>query len=166
VLTKGEPSFVTIIIGGSTREIVNERERIARDASAAVQAAWCGGVVPGGGSVELAIARRLAGQQFKGMASFGFQCVIEALKRPMTQICMNAGFNPLEKIEEVLAHTGASITYAYGVNCDTGSVEDVTTAGIWDPYEVKYHAIKTAGKVCEAILRINTIIKMKTMELP
>lgn len=163
VLGTNEQSFITLIAGGPTPEIVSEKERIIKDASSAVQAAWTGGVVPGGGSVELAIARRLSQFQLRGMANYGFQCVIEALKRPMTQICLNAGFNPLEKIEEVLAHTGSFDTYAYGVNCDTGAVEDVTAAGIWDPYAVKYHAIKTAGEVCESILRITTIIKMKSL---
>ncbi|HPT87771.1 MAG TPA: TCP-1/cpn60 chaperonin family protein [Bacillota bacterium] len=159
----GGPSkrFVTAVVGGTTPEVVAEKERIARDAAGAVQAAWKSGIVPGGGSVELAIARRLSRVPVSGMSRYGFQCVIEALKRPMAQICLNAGWNPLEKIEEVLEHIDASGTYAYGVNCDTGKVEDLSVSGVWDPYAVKYHAIKTAGEVSEAILRINTIIKMK-----
>lgn len=162
----GEPSqrFVTLVVGGTTPEVVAEKERITRDAAGAVQAAWCSGVVPGGGSVELAIAQRLSGFPVSGMSRYGFQCVIEALKRPMAQICTNAGWNPLEKIEEVLEHISGSKTYAYGVNCDTGKVEDLSASGVWDPYAVKYHAIKTAGEVSEAILRINTIIKMKDRE--
>ena len=159
----GEPSqrFVTAVVGGTTPEVVAEKERITRDAAGAVQAAWRSGVVPGGGSVELAIAQRLSRFPVSGMIRYGFQCVIEALKRPMMQICINAGWNPLEKIEEVFTHINDPGTYAYGVNCDTGKVEDLSVSGVWDPYAVKYHAIKTAGEVSEAILRINTIIKMK-----
>jgi chaperonin GroEL (HSP60 family) len=153
--------YVTMLIGAQTREVVLEKERIAKDAASALQAAWRGGVVPGGGSVELAIAHRLNRCKLKGMASFGYECVMEALKRPIVLICANAGFNPLQKLEEVESALFETNSYSMGVNCDTGMVEDVTARGIWDPYFVKYYAIKTAGEVAEAILRINTIIKMK-----
>jgi archaeal chaperonin len=159
----GQPGrkLVTILVGAYTKEVVGERERIAKDAAAAVQAAWCSGVVPGGGSIELGLARKLQGFQPRGMAAYGYGCVIEALKRPITQICANAGFNPLEKVEEVQALQEERDSYSLGVNCDTGAVEDLVQLGVWDPYEVKYCAIRSAGEVGEAILRINTIIKMK-----
>ncbi|HYH01576.1 MAG TPA: TCP-1/cpn60 chaperonin family protein, partial [Bacillota bacterium] len=78
---------------------------------------------------------------------------------------LNAGFNPLEKVEEVLARLEGEDSFALGVNCETGMIEDLTRSGIWDPYFVKYFAIKSAGEVSEAVLRINTIIKMKEAEL-
>lgn len=165
IIGKPEQNFVTLVIGASTNAVVKERERIAKDAAAAVQAAWCGGVVPGGGSVELGIVRRLSRVQLRGMTSYGYACVLEALKRPLTQITINAGFNPLEKLEEVLASPEGENGFSLGVNCETGAVEDLTKNGIWDPYYVKYFAIKSAGEVSEAVLRINTIIKMKEAEL-
>lgn len=159
-----DQKWVTILVGGSTHEVVSERERIVKDAAAAIQAAWRCGVVPGGGSVELAIARRLSQFQPPGMAGYGFQCVIEALKRPMAQICSNAGFNPLEKLEEVLARTESNRSYGYGINCDTGEVQDMTVDGVWDPYEVKRYAFKTALEVSEVILRVNAIVKMRATD--
>jgi archaeal chaperonin len=160
-LGKPDQNYVTIMVGAYTREVVGERERIAKDAASAVQAAWRGGVVPGGGSVELSIARKLANLPIRDMTYYGYNCVIEALKRPMIQICTNAGFNPLEKITEVLGRQEQQDSNTIGINCETGTAEDLTELGIWDPYLVKYQAIKTAGEVGEAILRINMIIKMK-----
>jgi chaperonin GroEL (HSP60 family) len=164
ILGKPNQKHVMIIIGAQTREVVSEKERIVKDAASALQAAWQGGVVPGGGSVELAIAHRLSKFKLKGMTSYGYDCVVEALKRPIALICANAGFNPLEKMEEVTSALLESDSYSMGVNCDTGMIEDLTGSGVWDPYFVKYYAIKTAGEVAEAILRINTIIKMKEAE--
>lgn len=161
ILGKPDQRYVTIIIGAQTKEVVSEKERIAKDAASALQAAWQGGVVAGGGSVELGIAHQLGKLKLKGMTSYGYNCVIEALKRPIALICTNAGFNSLEKIEEIVSALTESNSYSVGVNCDTGMVEDLARAGIWDPYLVKYYAIKSAGEVAEAILRINTIIKMK-----
>jgi chaperonin GroEL (HSP60 family) len=154
-------NYVTILVGGAAKEIVGERERIAKDAAGAVQAAWLGGVVPGGGSVELAIARRLAKQSERGLASYGFGCVVEALKRPLAQICINAGINPLEKLEEALAAQEQTDSAAIGIDCEDGTVKDLAAEGIVDPYFVKHYACKSAGEIAEAVLRINTIIKMR-----
>jgi chaperonin GroEL (HSP60 family) len=159
-------NFVTMVIGAATRTVAEERERVARDAAAAVQAAWRGGVVPGGGATELGIAVRLKQITVPGMAGYGVACVGEALQRPMAQICSNAGFNPLEKIAAVTARQTEEGNFRYGVNCETGAVEDMAAAGVWDPYYVKYYAIKSAGEIGEAILRINTMIKMKATRIP
>ncbi len=42
--------MATILVGAATEEVVGERERIAKDAAASVQAAVKGGYVPGGGA--------------------------------------------------------------------------------------------------------------------
>ncbi len=156
-----EPAEVTIILGGSTAEVVAERERIARDAASSVQHALCGGVVPGGGAVELALSRGLGRFAAGGMSSYGVACVREALRRPLAQLAANAGFHPLEKVEEVYAAQESTGLPFLGIDADSGSVLDLAEAGILDPYPVKAHAIRTAGEVATAILRINNILKMR-----
>ncbi|NLN83397.1 MAG: chaperonin [Firmicutes bacterium] len=153
----------TILVGASTSAVVGERERIARDAASAVQAAVKGGVVSGGGAVEIATARHIAPlrDQLKGMSAYGLDIVVEALKRPLAQIIHNAGYNPLEKIEEVLAAQSEEKNENLTIDCDSGEVKDLSLQGILDPTLVKLHALKAAGEVAEAILRIDTIIKKK-----
>ncbi|GAW93453.1 TCP-1/cpn60 chaperonin family protein [Calderihabitans maritimus] len=161
-------SAATILVGAGTEEVVGERERIAKDAAAAVQAAIQGGIVAGGGAIELAAAREVEKerQKVRGMAAFGVDCVIEALKRPFSQIVSNAGFNPLEKVEEVWAAQAREEKNSLGVDCDTGDIVDMLERGIVDPAPVKIHALRTAGEVAEAILRIDTIIKKKETDTP
>lgn len=156
-------SQATLLVGASTEEVVGERERIAKDAASAVQAAVKGGVVPGGGSVEIAIARQVeeARKEVRGMAAYGLSCVSHALKRPFSQIVLNAGFNPLEKLGDVTALQVEKGSDALGIDCDTGNVVDLKELGIYDPVLVKRYALKAAGEVAEAILRIDTIIKKK-----
>jgi chaperonin GroEL (HSP60 family) len=158
----GKP-MATVLVGAATEEVVDERERIAKDAAAAVQAAIRGGVVPGGGAAELAAARRLEDtrRSIRGMAGYGVDCVIEALRRPLAQIVANAGYNPLEKVGDVLAAQTESGNDALGVDCDTGEVADMRKLGILDPTQVKTYALKAAGEIAEAILRINMIIKKR-----
>lgn len=154
---------VAVMIGAATAEVVDERERMAKDAAAAVQSALRSGVVPGGGAVEVWLAscvEEMARQQ-QGMASYGLMCVKEALIRPFTCMAANAGFNPLEKLGDVTAVQSRSQSHTISFDPDSGQLRDMLEAGIVDPTQVKKHAVKAAGEVAAAILRIETIIKMK-----
>ncbi|MEW6623580.1 MAG: TCP-1/cpn60 chaperonin family protein [Bacillota bacterium] len=159
---KGKP-MATILVGASTEEVVGERERIAKDAAAALQAAVRGGIVPGGGSIELAAASFLENnrEQAKGMSVYGINCVIEALRKPFFQIVFNSGFNPLEKQGDVLFIQKRENNIGYSIDCDSGQVADMRELGVIDPALVKIYALKAAGEVAEAILRIDTIIKKR-----
>lgn len=159
---KGKP-MATVLVGAATEEVVGERERIAKDAASAVQAAVRGGVVPGGGAVELAIAREVEKERenIRGMAAYGVDCVVEALQRPFSQIVANAGFNPLEKIGDVIAAQAKKGKDSLALDCDSGDVADMMKLGVVDPTLVKTHALKAAGEIAEAIMRIDTIIKKR-----
>ena len=159
---KGKP-IATFLVGAPTDEVVEEKERIACDALSSTQAATRGGVIPGGGVVELAISRKLAEHRnsIRGMSAHGIDCVIEALKKPISQITRNAGFNPLEKVEEVASSQVNKGNDSLGLDCETGQVIDMLSINVVDPTLVKLYALKAAGEVARAILRINTIIKMR-----
>ncbi len=158
----GKP-MATVLVGAATEEVVGERERIAQDAAAAVQAAIRGGVVPGGGAIEIAASRAVQSQreQARGMAAYGVDCVVEALKKPLSQIVANAGFNPLEKVGDVIAAQSRAGKDSLAVDTDSGEITDMFDLGVLDPTIVKTHALKAAGEIAEAILRIDTIIKKR-----
>lgn len=163
VLGGGGKPMATVLVGAATSEVVGERERIAKDATSSVQSAVKGGVVPGGGSLELAVAREVekVREGIRGMAAYGVDCVVEALRRPMSQIVANAGFNPLEKLGDVIAAQVETGKNSLAVDCDSGLVADMVEMGVTDPANVKIYALKAAGEVAEAILRIDTIIKKR-----
>jgi chaperonin GroEL (HSP60 family) len=160
---RGVPA-ATMVVGAATREVVGERERIAKDAAAAVQAAIRGGYLPGGGSIELYLSRHLEAwrSQVKGMEGFGVEAVAAALSRPFAQMIRNAGFNPLEKIEQVKAAQAELGKPSIGLDFDTGQCADMLESGVVDPALVKLHALQTAGEVSRAIMRIHTVIRKKS----
>ncbi|WP_044356369.1 TCP-1/cpn60 chaperonin family protein, partial [Paenibacillus sp. E194] len=100
-------------------------------------------------------------ESVRGMEAFGIAAVAQALRKPMAQIVLNAGFNPLEKLEEARAAQLASNNDAIGIDCDSGALLDYAQAGIYDPSAVKLHALRAAGEVAAAVLRIHTVIKMR-----
>ncbi|MHB8997824.1 MAG: TCP-1/cpn60 chaperonin family protein [Armatimonadota bacterium] len=154
-------STATMVVGAATRAVRDERARIAEDAACAVQASLRGGVLPGGGAAEIAALTAVKEQRAKaaGMTAYGVDCVIEALKTPLARIISNAGYNPLEKVEEVIGRSGAGA--CAGLDCDTGVVADMLEAGIVDAAPVKISALEAAGEIACAILKINTIIRKK-----
>jgi len=157
-------AFVTAIVTARTKDVAGEKLRIAKDAAAAVQAAYQNGYVPGGGSVELALARVLDRRReaVTGMEGFGLEAASQALRKPLSQIVTNAGFNPLEKVEEARAAQVAAGSDSIGIDCDSGKLIDCIEEGIVDPAIVKLHALQAAGEVAGAVLRIHTVVKMKT----
>ncbi|BAU27173.1 chaperonin GroEL (HSP60 family) [Aneurinibacillus soli] len=157
-------SAATMIVGASTREVVGERERIARDAAAAVQAALRSGYLPGGGSMELFASRHLEAWRhtIEGLEAFGVDVVASALRSPLAQMIRNAGFSPLEKVEQIKAVQAKEDSGSIGLDFGTGECADMLEAGVVDPALVKLHALKTAGEVSRAILRIHTIIRKKS----
>lgn len=153
----------TVIIGAATAEVVGERERIAKDAASALQAAVQKGVVAGGGAAELAVAEALEKRksELSGMSVYGLECVINALRKPFMQIVKNAGFNPLEKLGDVVKAQNEQGNHHLAIDCETGEISDMRGTGVLDPLYVKTHAIEAAGEVAAAILKINIIIKKK-----
>ncbi|WP_281888308.1 TCP-1/cpn60 chaperonin family protein [Paenibacillus sp. YYML68] len=157
------PAQVSVIVGASTDEIAGERLRIAKDAASSVQAALIGGWLPGGGAAELAAAHELERyrETVRGMEGFGLEAVAQALRKPLAQIVVNAGYNPLEKVEEAKAAQVVAGADSLGIDCDTGAVADMAELGVIDPAPVKLHALQAAGEVACAVLRIHTVIKMR-----
>ncbi len=160
----GKPT-ATILVGASTSEVVGERGRIARDAAASVQAAIKGGIVSGGGSAEMAVVRDLEAWRtgIQGLEGYGVEAVIAALQRPLAQMIINAGFNTLEKLEAIRSAQLRSASTSIGLDFTDGKVKDLGEIGIFDPTLVKKYALQAAAEVAESILRIHTVIRMKSL---
>ncbi|KXG75859.1 TCP-1/cpn60 chaperonin family protein [Thermotalea metallivorans] len=160
----GEP-MTTVIVSASTGAVAKEKERVAKDAASALQAAIKSGIVAGGGAIELACAIHLEKirNAMDGLAKYGVDCVIDGLKKPIYHIVQNAGYNPLEKLERVIEAGKSSGNIHLGVDCEDGEVKDLFALGIVDPALVKIAALKTACEISEAILKIHLIIKGKNM---
>jgi archaeal chaperonin len=155
--------FATILVGAATDEIVAERERICRDVASAVQAAVHQGFVPGGGAVELSVARDLEQyyHQIPGLERYGVAVVAEALHQPMFHVIQNAGFNPLEKIELIKHEQTAARSHTLGLDTDFGTAANMIELGVVDPLSIKLNALKTACEVSTMILRIHHIVHTK-----
>lgn len=158
----GKP-YSTIIISASTGEVTREKERIAKDAAASLQFALRSGVVSGGGALEIYISSLLERykKEIVGMEKYGMNCVAEALKKPFLQMVENSGFNSLEILEKVITCTKLQDKKFMSIDFDNGAIKDMELEEIFDPAYVKISALKKAGEIAVAVLRINLILRGK-----
>lgn len=139
-----------IRVGGNTEMEAEERKYLVDDAVAATEAALDEGIVPGGGTTYVEIARRLSAE------TDGAELLREALESPFRILMQNAGLRAglqLDKLKE------------YGKGFDImGNPEelvDLKEHGIIDPSLVIKQAITNAVSVAGSALTTGVLITSK-----
>jgi chaperonin GroEL (HSP60 family) len=121
-------------------------------------------IVPGGGAIEIEIAKELRKYANKvggreQLAVEAFADAVEVIPRTLAE---NAGFDPIDILVE-LRSTHDKIDGKYmGINVFTGKLQDSIVAGVIEPIMVKEQAIKSAAESAALILRIDDVITAKS----
>lgn len=160
------PKAVTILVRGGTEHVVEEVARGIEDAVRVVSCALEDGkVVAGAGAPEIELSLRirqwaptLGGRE--QIAAEAFASALEIIPKTLAE---NAGLDPIDVLVELRkAHEEGKKNY--GVNVETGKVEDMAEKGVLEPLRVKKHAIESATEVAIMILRIDDVIAAKGLE--
>lgn len=142
-----------IYVGAITETEMEEKKLRIEDALNATKAAIEEGIVSGGGSALLHIAKEM--EDFKGEDEEGVG--IEILKRsllsPIKQIVKNAGF-PEDEIINTLLKEEKSL----GFNVMSERYEDLIEEGVIDPVKVTKSALKNAVSIGSLILTTEVLI--------
>jgi thermosome len=161
-LIKGcrNPKAVTILIHGGTEHVLDEVERALKDGLGDVASTLRTGlIVPGGGAIEIELARRLRyfGQSLSGRERLAVEEFASALEFIPTTLAENAGIDPIDVLTELKAKHDSGEKF-FGLNLFTNKVEDVMAARIIEPFKIKSQAINSASEVATMILRIDDVI--------
>ena len=162
---KGCPNAksVTILVRGSTEQVVNEAERAIKDALGDLIAALQDGkVVSGAGSVEIGISKKLMqyAETFSGREKFAIKSFAQALEIIPITLAENGGLDPIDVLTELSYAHDNNKEFA-GIDVFTGKVIDAWQSGIIEPSKVKMIAISSATEVATMILRIDDVIASK-----
>jgi thermosome len=157
-----EGGQVTLFVRGGTDHVSDELERAVNDAVDVVVAAITeGGVVPGAGSVEIAIADRVRSESAsvegrKQLAVEAFADAVDVLPRTLAA---NSGMDPIDALVDLRA-TFESEGHAGVIagDDDGAEVTDPVDAGVFDPAEVKREAVEAATEAATMIARIDDVI--------
>uniref|UniRef100_A0A915D1H0 T-complex protein 1 subunit gamma n=1 Tax=Ditylenchus dipsaci TaxID=166011 RepID=A0A915D1H0_9BILA len=123
-----------------TKDIINEVDRNIQDAVNCVRNVLLNPkIVPGAGSLEMALAH--------------------ALEEKSKTIEGNCGGSTIRQITALRAkHAQAPEHWTWGINGLTGELADVNTLQIWDPLTVRIQVLKTAIETSVMLLRIDDIV--------
>jgi archaeal chaperonin len=157
------PKAVTILIHGGTEHVVDEIERAFMDGLGDVISVLDTKlVVPGGGAIEVELARRLRefAQTLQGREQLAVQEYANALEFIPTTLAENGGLDPIDILTQLKAKHDSGEANA-GLNLFTNQVENVLGAKIIEPYKIKSQALNSASEVAIMILRIDDVIASK-----
>ncbi len=155
-LAKLSGGVAVVKVGASTETEMKEKKHRVEDALQAARAALEEGQVPGGGVALInaadAVKEKLLAE-LEGDEQTGAKIIIRALEEPLRQLATNAG---LEGSIAVASVRGAQ--KGWGLNIDTGEVEDLLKAGIGDPTMVTRSALQNAASIAKNILTTEAIV--------
>jgi len=152
---------VTVIARGSTEHVVDELERALNDALDTVIAALdAGGVVPGAGATEIAIADHIRSEAAsiegrKQLAVEAFADAVDVLPRTLAE---NTGLDAIDALVDLRAEHESEGIAGIISEGQTGVVGDPVDYGILDPAAVKREAVDSATEAATMIVRIDDVI--------
>ena len=152
--------LVTLFVRGGTGYVVDELERAVQDGvDAVVGAVNGGGVVPGAGATEIAIANALRDEaaSIEGREQLAVEAFAEAAEAVPRTLAQNAGMDPIDALVELRAANESGRAGVLGVGAGA-RVGDPVEAGVLDPAAVKRSAVRAAVESATMIVRIDDVI--------
>jgi len=150
----------TILLRGSTDHVVDELERGIHDALDVVSTTVSDGrVLPGGGAVEVEVARRLRdyADSVEGREQLAVEAFADALELVPRVLAENAGLDSIDTLVDLRAAHESGDERA-GLNVDTGAIVDTMDAGVVEPAHAKEQAASSATEAANLVLKIDDII--------
>ncbi len=146
-LAKLSGGVAVIKVGAASETEMKEKKDRVDDALSATRAAVEEGIVIGGGAALIRAAAKVK-LDLAGDEAIGAAIVLRAIKAPMKQIAINAGFDAGVVVNEVEKSDNENI----GFNAASGEYVDMFEAGIVDPAKVERIAMQNAVSVASLLL--------------
>jgi chaperonin GroEL len=155
-LAKLSGGVAVVKVGASTETEMKEKKHRVEDALQAARAALEEGQVPGGGVALINAADEVKEKvlgDLEGDERTGAQIILRSLEEPLRQLASNAGLEGSIAVQQV-----RTAEKGFGLNIDTGEVEDLLKSGIGDPTMVTRSALQNAASIAKNILTTEAIV--------
>ena len=155
-LAKLSGGVAVVKVGAATETEMKEKKHRVEDALQATRAALEEGIVPGGGVALLNAADAIKVKLLEGLEGdekTGAQIILRALEEPLRQLAYNAGLEGSIVVQSV-----RTAKKGFGLNVDSGEVEDLVKSGIIDPTMVTRSALQNAASIGKNILTTEAIV--------
>ena len=143
-LAKLSGGVAILRVGAATEIEMKEKKQRVEDALSATRAAVEEGIVPGGGTVLIRVAKFLESLNLEdGDEQTGVEILKKALLEPVKVISQNSGFEGAV----ILEHISKSQEKNFGFDASKGVYGDMLEHGIVDPAKVTRSAVENAVSV-------------------
>lgn len=155
-LAKLSGGVAVIKVGAPSEVEMKEKKDRVDDALSATKAAVEEGIVIGGGAALIHAASKVDVKKvaLKGDENIGFDIIHRAIKAPLAQIAINAGYDAGVVINEVSKAKDGKI----GFDASSGEYVDMFKAGIIDPLKVTRVALQNAVSISSLLLTTEAAI--------
>lgn len=156
----------TIVICGSSKEMLDEAERSVHDALCVLKRVRENpNCLYGGGCIETALALELSklALEVKTKESEAIECFAKALLNIPKTIADNCGFDG-DEVKAALKNDHLYRRGTYGVNVDNGKTCCMKEKGIIEGFDMKRRVIMAACETAQAILKIDGLVTCRPRE--
>jgi chaperonin GroEL len=153
-LAKLAGGVAVIKVGAATETEMKEKKDRVDDALSATKAAVEEGIVIGGGAALIRAATGVTLDDLSHDQKIGCEIILRAIKAPVKQIAINAGYDAGVVVNTIATATNPNI----GFNAATGEYVDMFEAGIIDPLKVERVALTNAVSVSSLLLTTEATI--------
>ena len=160
-LAKLSGGVAVLRVGAATETELGERKLRVEDAINAARAAAQEGIIAGGGSALVQIAKELEtyAEGFDGEQKTGVLAVARALTKPAYWIAENAGLDGAVVVAKV-----SEMGNSEGFNAATLEYGNLIEQGIIDPVKVTHSAVVNASSVARMVLTTEASVVTKPAE--
>ncbi|MFA7708870.1 MAG: thermosome subunit beta, partial [archaeon] len=155
------PGYVTILLRGTSEQVLAETERTLTDAiGAVISTLKTGRFVAAGGSSEIEVALRLKefAKTIGGREQLAIEAFAEVLEIIPKTLAESAGLDAIDTIVSLRNKHQDPANKHIGVDVVNGALADMKKKKVIEPIAVKTQAVTSAAEVAEMILRIDDII--------
>jgi chaperonin GroEL len=152
-LAKLSGGVAVIKVGAATETEMKEKKDRVDDALSATKAAVEEGIIIGGGAALIHAGAKVS-LSLEGDQKIGCEIILRAIKAPIKQIALNAGFDTGVVVNAVEIANDTNV----GFNAANGEYVDMFKAGIIDPLKVARVALTNATSVSSLLLTTEAAI--------
>jgi thermosome len=156
-----DPKSVAVLIRAGLERLVDEAERSLKDALYVIaDVVNKNKIVPGGGAIEVELARRLRDYAAKvgGREQLAIEAFANSLEIVPRALAENAGLDPIDIMVSLRAAHEKKEGVNIGLDVFKGETQDAMKNGVLEPVRVKEQAVKSAVEAASMILRIDDVI--------
>lgn len=154
-LAKISGGVAVIKVGAASETEMKEKKLRMEDALAATKAAVEEGIIAGGGTIFVDVAKEVEefAKTLEGDEKVGAQIILKALESPLYNIAKNAGYEG-----GVVVNTVKSSPDGVGFNAVTEEYVNMVDAGIIDPTKVSRSALQNATSIASTLLTTESVV--------